>query len=89
MIQVIESLGDKCNRKHSKIKIIEIPEEYRDCYYINEYDGQESIQCLPSRLVEHRLKKLIPKIETLSDSDCKIILCELIQIIQNDSLDEN
>lgn len=41
LVAVVESLGDKANGKHAKLKVIEIPNGTD--YEIDEYDGFESI----------------------------------------------
>ena len=41
MIQVVEELGTKANRRFAKLKIVEIPDGMN--YTIEEYDGKEHI----------------------------------------------
>jgi len=41
LIQVVEELGDKANGGCAKLKVIEIPDGTD--YYIDEYDGNESV----------------------------------------------
>lgn len=42
LIKVIETLGEKANGSHSKIKIVEIPDDVK--YEITDYDGKETIE---------------------------------------------
>ena len=41
LIQVVEELGEEANNIHSKLKIIEIPDDVD--WYIDEYEGKEWI----------------------------------------------
>jgi len=41
MLKIIEELGEDANGQHSKIEIIEIPDDVE--YTIDDYDGMESI----------------------------------------------
>jgi hypothetical protein len=41
LIAVVEELGEKANGSYAKLKIIEIPDDTE--FYIDEYDGMESV----------------------------------------------
>lgn len=42
LIKVIEELGSEANGKYASLKIIEIPDNIK--WYINEYDGNETVE---------------------------------------------
>lgn len=55
LVGVVEQLGKKASRKGS-IKIVDIPEAYRDCFTISDHNGWEYIECYPENLIAHKLR---------------------------------
>lgn len=43
LLKVIETLGEKADTAYSNLQIVEIPDDVQD-WYIDEYDGNESIK---------------------------------------------
>ena len=79
LVEVVEELGSKANGKHSELKIVKIPEIFRECYKIRDYDGQEWIGCSPAELIQHRFNRT--KVDSLSDVECRTMLSEIIKIL--------
>ena len=51
LIKVIETLGKNANNRYSNLQIKVIPQEFKDCWALDEYDGLESIDLSPILLV--------------------------------------
>lgn len=51
LIELIES-GVNCNTEYSKLSVVEIPDEATD-YYIEEYDGAESVLYVIDGKIHH------------------------------------
>lgn len=64
MIKIVKSLGDKANGHFSKLQVESIPEDYRDCYEIKEYDGFEYIELLEDK---YKLKQILRIIDDNQD----------------------
>lgn len=79
LVEVIEELGQEANGKFAQLEIMEIPNQYTDCYTIDEYDGLEGVICEPCKLVEYRLKKLV--LTDLTDEECRNFLQEMVNIL--------
>jgi hypothetical protein len=47
LVEVVEKLGEKANGRFSELKVIEIPFDID--YYIDEYDGMETVYEKPTR----------------------------------------
>jgi hypothetical protein len=69
LVQVVEELGEKCNRKHSFLEIEIIPEKFArdnlddECYWkINWDDGSESIELLEDKLRADELQRYMDPI---------------------------
>ena len=80
LISVVEELGEKANGKCANLKIVDIPEEYINCYEIDEYDGLEKIICDPGKLILQYLSET--NIDKLSDVECRQFLNKLKVISQ-------
>lgn len=69
LVQVVEELGEKCNRKRSFLEIEIIPEKFArdnlddECYWkINWDDGSESIELLEDKLRADELQRYMDPI---------------------------
>lgn len=82
LIEVIERLGDKVNKRTSDLRIKNIPSVFKDCYLIVEYDGSESIDLSSHLLINHKLKQI--DVETLTLDQCKETLLRLQNISSTD-----
>ena len=51
LIEVVEELGPEAGRQYSNLQIEIIPDEYKDCYQIKSYDGNEEVVCDLSKLI--------------------------------------
>jgi hypothetical protein len=81
LIEVIEELGTNANGKYSELRIYEIPNEYMNCYYINEYDGKESVQCDRGKLIKYKYLNL--NVDELSDLECRDYLKDIVRILSS------
>ena len=41
LVDIVKELGDRANQRHSKLYIVEIPDEYD--YWVEDYDGIENL----------------------------------------------
>lgn len=44
VVEVVEQLGDEANGDYAKLRIVEIPFESDEGWYIDDYDGMETIR---------------------------------------------
>ena len=74
LIQIYKELGKEFDEKNSKTMIQKIPKKYENYYYIDEYDGLESVQIAYSNYELDNLKKNIKEIleNNSIDNDEKI-----------------
>lgn len=81
LISVIEELGDETNigNKYSLIKIKEIPDICGTNYRIKDCFGYETIIFEPAQFIKDKLKLI--NLQSLSDRDCRIILGEIISML--------
>jgi len=82
LIKVVETLGKDANSRHSDLKIQLIPEDFKECYKIEEYDGKENIDLSSILLVEYKLKNI--NLCGMSGKECYKILAELKYILDHD-----
>jgi hypothetical protein len=85
LVQVVEELGEKCNRKRSFLEIEIIPEKFArdnlddECYWkINWDDGSESIELLEDKLRADELQRYMDPIlkatrEEISDEALGVV----------------
>lgn len=78
LIKVVEDLGEVSYGKYAGLTIIRIPSVFRDCYRINEYEGEESIDLSSNLLIEHELKLF--DVANMSANKCKEFLLALQKI---------
>lgn len=74
LIQIYNELGEKFNELNSKTMIHKIPKKYEKYYYIDEYDGLESVQIDYTKYELDNLRKNIKEIleNTTINNDEKI-----------------
>lgn len=77
LVEVVEELGHNAN-EDTPLRISKIPDIFKDCYEIFEYDGWETVLCEPQNLIKHRVKDL--KVDQLSDTECRNLMAEMVQI---------
>lgn len=75
LIEVVKELGDRVNSSCSRLTIAQIPNAYKNCYTISEYDGFETVKCEPAKLIKYKLSNL--DIDILTDAECRKVLQEL------------
>lgn len=78
LVKVIEILGNKANDFNASLTIDIIPEEYKNCYEIFKYDGNETVVISPKNLVYYNLK--MTDVSKLSDLE-KIEFLEKIKAL--------
>lgn len=79
LVQVVETLGVKASCYGSCLTVTEIPDEYAECFKIDEKEGNETIVCDPNNLVAYKLKDL--NVSSLSDAQCRTKLEEVVKIL--------
>lgn len=56
LVEIVKRNPEKASGRNSKLKIVEIDEEFVDIYIIDEYDGAEEVVISPRKLCEKLLK---------------------------------
>ena len=79
MVQVCKELGPKANGEYANIAIKELPIKFKNCFYIREYDGRETVHIDIKGYRLDRIKRILQD-DSLS-SEVKL------QMVQ-DALDE-
>jgi hypothetical protein len=86
LIQTIRNLGDRANGRFSNLCIKKIPVIFRDFYKIEKFDGVEKVIYDIGTVVAH---KIAPFDENISPDDSKIIVLELMKLIEITKNDRN
>ena len=79
MAAIVEELKLEASGEHSKLKVIHIPEKYRNCVRISEYDGMESVSI---DFAKYRLEKIAAIIQEASEAQFAISSRELAEQIE-------
>ena len=84
-MEICQQLGNKCNGKCASIYVMFIPKKYENCYIINEYDGQETVDIDYNKYKINKIKEILDNAEI--NNDTKII--ETQQVCNEEDEDNN
>lgn len=80
LVQVVRELGDHAHGDtDQRLSIVKVPIDFKDCYEIEEYDGQESINTSPARLIARKLKNL--DVINADAKECKEVLLQIKKLL--------
>jgi hypothetical protein len=83
LIQTVKDLGSaRASGKHAKLSIATIPVAYKDCYWLHDHDGNESVECDPKALIRQRL--LDYSLDSNDGVGHKAFLQSLIELAQEE-----
>jgi hypothetical protein len=67
LVSVVKELGAKANGPHSFLAIEKLPEEWKGCYAIEEYDGNECVRFNGVKYALQHVKALLESWEERTD----------------------
>jgi hypothetical protein len=70
LVEVFHELGEEFNDKYSKIKIYNIPAKYKNFYYIDEYDGKETVDIRFQSYRNYKIQSIVN--DTTIDDSMKV-----------------
>ena len=85
LVEIVETMGEESFGNFATLVIVEIPEEFKDCYQISEYDGKEEIDLSPELLISHELQNL--SVDDMTPEDCKLTLLRFKEILATNFYD--
>jgi len=79
MAAIVQELNVEASGEHSRLKVIQIPEKYRNCVRISEYDGMESVSV---DFAKYRLDRIAAIIQEASEAQFELSSRELAERIK-------